>query len=93
MWLPTSIIEDVKKVARVHYVGMSDCETWNKHRREGELRLLTGWAWTARNGREFRQGFKTITVAYRDAWYELVDKSEAPSISRARLRVVARRAA
>ena len=89
MWLPANIIADVERVARIYYVAVADTKLWNEHRREGELRLLTGWCWTARNGRAFRQGFKTATVAYRDAWYALVKESEAPPIARPRLRVVA----
>ncbi len=90
MWLPNDIIADVDRVARIYYVAVADTKLWNEHRREGELRLLTGWAWSARNDpRAFRQGFKTPTVAYRDAWYSLVEHREAPSIARPRLRVVA----
>jgi hypothetical protein len=82
MWLPANIVAAVDRVARIHYVTVEDTRLWNEHRRNGELRLLTGWCWTARNGRSFRQGFKTPTVAYRDAWYSLVSNSEAPEIAR-----------
>jgi hypothetical protein len=94
MWLPKDIIEAVDHVARLHYVNVNDTKRWNEHRREGELRLLTGWAWTAREGSGHRQGFKTITIAYRDAYYSLVKNRAAPSLSRRpKLRVVARRVA
>lgn len=93
MWLPKDVIEQVESRARFHYVGVADTHRWNEHRREGELRLLTGWAWTAKDGSAHRQGFKTMTVAYRDAYYSLIKHVEAPSLSRPRLRVVARRAA
>lgn len=89
MWLPANIIADVERVARIYYVAVADTKLWNEHRRDGELRLLTGWCWSARNGRAFRQGFKTATVAYRDAWYALVAQAEAPPIARPQLRVVA----
>jgi len=92
MWLPANIVADVEHVARIYYVGVNDTKLWNKHRRSGELRLLTGWCWTARKGYAFRQGFKTQTVAYRDAWYALVAHSEAPPIARPRLRVIASKA-
>lgn len=88
MWLPANIIADVDRVARIYYVAVADTKAWNEHRRDGELRLLTGWCWSARGGGAFRQGFKTPTVAYRDAWYALVEKREAPAIARDRLRVV-----
>jgi hypothetical protein len=88
MWLPNAVFEDVKKVARVHYVNVAMCKTWNEHRRHGELRLLTGWCWTAKDGRSFKQGFKSETIAYRDAWYELVQHTSLPNIGRPRLRLV-----
>lgn len=88
MWLPDSVVADVNRVARVHYIGQDDCARWNEHRDPGELRLLTGWCWSARDRRAFRQGFKSMTVAYRDAWYQLVRQADAPSIIQTRLRVV-----
>lgn len=88
MWLPNDIIAEVGRVARIHYVAVGDTKLWNEHRREGELRLLTGWCWTARDGSDYRQGFKTQTVAYRDAYYALIRQSAAPPLSRGRLRVV-----
>ena len=83
MWLPATIIAEVDRVARIYYVAVADTKLWNEHRRDSELRLLTGWCWSARDGRVFRQGFKTQTVAYRDAWYALVEERAAPAISRA----------
>jgi hypothetical protein len=88
MWLPNDIIAEVEAVVRIHYIDATACKVWNEHRREGELRLLTGWCWTARNGRDHRQGFKTRTVAMRDAWYALVQHRATPAVTRARLRVV-----
>lgn len=73
MWLKETVIADVDKVARFRYITKADCELWNAHRREDELRLLTGWEWIARDGSgRHCQGLKTLTVAYRNAWYELV---------------------
>ena len=92
MWLPKSVIESVDGRAHVRYIGVADTAAWNKHRQAGELRLLTGWCWTAKSGREFRQGFKTETVCYRDAYYSLVSNSAAPPIARPRLRVITRAA-
>lgn len=89
MWLPSDVVRAVEEVARFYYVSVVDTHRWNEHRREGELRLLTGWAWTSKDGSSHRQGFKTMTVAYRDAWYSLIQHREAPlSIRRGRLRVV-----
>jgi hypothetical protein len=94
MWLPTSTIEQVDRVAKIRYISKAECEAWNAHRREGELRLLTGWEWIARDGSSHCQGFKTETVCYRNAWYALIRKEEAPSLPtnlrrRTRLRLVA----
>ena len=89
MWIPNNIVAEVDRAARIHYVDRAMCVRWNEHRKPDELRLLTGWAWTAKDGRSFRQGFKTTTVAYRDAYYSLVRHEEAPPIARPRLRVVA----
>ena len=89
MWLPSHAINAVDQVAHITYVSRRQTELWNKHRRDGELRLLTGWAWTARNGRSYRQGFKTMTVAYRDAYYSLIQHSAAPMNLRPRLKVAA----
>ena len=88
MWLPANIIADVERVARIYYIDVAQTRRWNEHRQEGELRLLTGWVWSARDGREHRQGFKTMTVAYRDAWYALVRQEAAPIGRRPSLRVV-----
>jgi hypothetical protein len=88
MWLPANIIAEVDAVARIYYVGVDDTRLWNEHRREGELRLLTGWCWATKSGRDFRQGFKTATVAYRDCYYALISNAGAPPIARQRLRVV-----
>ena len=93
MWLPDSIIAEVKAVARWRYVNQAETKLWNEHRREGELRLLTGWEWTARKGDRWQQGLKTETCCIRDAWYALVSESAAPPIARPRLRVVASRKA
>jgi hypothetical protein len=80
-WLPTSIITDVEKVARISYIPVAHTMRWNEHRRAGELRLLTGWQWSARDHSDFRQGFKTMSAAYRDCWYYLVQGTSAPSIA------------
>lgn len=93
MWLKDSVISDVERVALIRYVGVDECRRWNEHRREGELRLLTGWMWAAKRGRSYQHGFKTRTIALIDAWYHLVAETEAPAVDRPRLRVVSRRAA
>ena len=56
MWLPNDIIADVDRVARIYYVAVADTKLWNEHRREGELRLLTGWAWSTSTLRCARRG-------------------------------------
>ena len=93
MWLPNDVVAAVDRVARVHYIDRAACVRWNSVRRDGELRLLTGWCWTAKSGSHHRLGLKTKTVCYRDAWYELVhaQHAAAPGLPRRRheLRAVA----
>lgn len=89
MWLPKDVLDAVDKAASVDYVDAARCKVWNDHRKAGELRLLTGWRWVARDGSDSRQGFKTETVCYRDAYYALVRHSAAPGLARRRLRLVA----
>lgn len=88
MWLPRDIILEVEAVARITYIDAVQTARWNKYRQPGELRLLTGWAWIARNGRDSRQGFKTQTVAFRDAYYALCRREEAPAFERRRVRLI-----
>ena len=85
MWLPANIIKDVDEVARIYYINVAESQRWNAHKGEGELRMLTGWCWSAKNSDQHRYGFKTITIAYRDAWYELVKKQATPSIHKFRV--------
>jgi hypothetical protein len=86
MWLPNTIIESVDEYARIYYIDAKMCQNWNTHRKEGELRMLTGWCWVSKTDtRNSRQGFKTMTVAYRDAYYALVRKELAPRPTALRL--------
>lgn len=80
MWLPNDVVKSVDAVARIYYINKIESQRWNEHRRRGELRMLTGWCWSAKASGEQRYGFKTMTVAYRDAWYSLVNKSELPRV-------------
>lgn len=82
MWITMDVIKQVDKVARIRYITRSECELWNAHRRNGELRMLTGWEWIARDlsGRH-GHGYKTMTVAYVQAFYTLVKGEQAPQIA------------
>ena len=97
MWISRDMAKEIEDVARVFYVDMGMCARWNEHRREGEPRLMTGWAWEARAPHRghggHRLGIKTITACYIDAWYALVAKAEPPRVSRPRLKVVVETAA
>ena len=88
MWLPNAVVAQVDEVARFRYISAVDCERWNRNKAANELRMLTGFEWVSRDGKQSRAGFKTITVAYRDAYYALVRHSAAPS-TRKPLRAVA----
>jgi len=80
------VLTAMHKVATFRYVDRNTCKAWNEHRRGDELRLLTGWCWTERKAphRE-RQGFKTLSVCQRDAFYTLIRKETAPVPKRLRL--------
>lgn len=80
MWLPNDIVKEIEKVAVVRYISKAECELWNANRRKGELRLLTGWEWMARDKSTHCQGFKTVTVAYRAAYYALIRHEDTPSL-------------
>lgn len=94
MWLPNRVVAAVNEVARIGYIDMTLTKAWNEQRKEGELRALTGWYWVAKHGTEYRHGFKTMTMAYSDAWHSLVQHSQVPMVgsARARLRLVVRAA-
>jgi hypothetical protein len=84
------LVAKIDEVASFEYIDMSRARRWNEHRRDGELRLLTGWQWIAKDGSTHRQGFKTKSVAMRDAFYSLIEHREAPvAMRRVRLRVAA----
>ena len=87
------ILAEVDEVATVRYVNRADTAFWNKHRDENELRLLTGWMWEAKDKSGYKQGFKTQSVAYRDAYYALVRHEQAPGITRRRRLRLVRKAA
>ena len=84
MWLSNDVVAAVERRARITYINKAQTAHWNRYRGEGELRLLTGWTWTSKDGRSYRQGFKTRTVALRDAWYELVRREAVPPVTRLR---------
>ena len=80
MWLPRKIIREINAIARIRYISVEECKAWNKHRQDGELRLLCGWEWIEREGNRHRQGFKSQTVCLRDAYYVLIKGEEAPGL-------------
>ena len=81
MWLPNDIILQVDQVALIYYIDVNHTKRWNTYRKENELRLLTGWAWVSKVSGAYRYGFKTKTVAYRDAYYTLVLKTSQPVVT------------
>ena len=89
MFFTSDIIAAVDDVASIRYLNGRYCKLWNKHRRDGELRMLTGWVWTAKDGSVSRGGFKTISVAYRDCYYVLVQHASVPGLTSRRPRLVA----
>ena len=89
MWIKSEIVEDVDRVARVWFISWDMAQGWNAKRREGELRMMTGWVWTSRDGKQERVAFRTMTAAYIDCHYTLVARAAAPRLARPRLLRVA----
>lgn len=82
MWITMDVIKQVDKVARIRYITRSECELWNANRRNGELRMLTGWEWIARDlSGQHGSGLKTMTTCYIAAYYAVVKGQDAPSLS------------
>jgi hypothetical protein len=90
MWIANSIVAEVEDVVTIRYITLAECALWNEHRKPGELRLFTGWSWTARGIGEHQQGLKTYSAAVRDAYYRVVKQGVTPAMRRRRhLRAVA----
>jgi hypothetical protein len=89
MWIRSEIVTQVQEVARIFYVDVGMATKWNEQRKEGELRMMTGWCWSAKKGGRERTGIKSITTAYIDAYYALVVEAAPPRITIPRLRVAA----
>lgn len=85
MWLPNAILDQVDQIARFRYISREDCARWNKHRAANELRMFAGYEWISRDNKQSRSGFKSLTVAYRDAYYALIRDTAAPPYRRLRL--------
>jgi hypothetical protein len=88
MWIQRELADAVDQCAIVFYIDQSMTAGWNENRRANEPRLMTGWCWESRNGGGHRTGIKTITAAYIDAWYALVQHQKPPRLKRAQLRLV-----
>lgn len=74
-------IDEVERVARIYYLNKHQTKLWNDNKRGNELRLLTGWVWVSKANGQTRMGFKTRSVALRDAFYTLVKHKAAPGQS------------
>jgi hypothetical protein len=82
MWIPNEYIEQVEDLVTIDYLDHARCALWNEHRRPGEMRLFTGWCWTAKTGNEHQQGLKTYSACVRDAYYSFVLRTNSPRIRR-----------
>lgn len=91
-----ALIDEVEERVGIFYVGVERRDSWNKSRPEGTLRLLTGWAFIEKGGRRrIRGGYKSKSVAIREAYYLVLQGLEtAPGLeARPRLRMAKGRAA
>lgn len=80
-YFTNAITEEIEAVARVFLLTGAMAKNWNDHRRDEELRQLSGWCWVEKKGhsRRYRVGFKTRSAASRDAYYVLIEGREAPA--------------
>lgn len=85
MWIGNEIVKIVDGVADIYYINGVEAQRWNENRKAKELRMFSGWCWVCKRTGEQRYGFKTISVAYRDAYYALVTKSDLPKVRHLRL--------
>jgi hypothetical protein len=76
MWLSKKIREAVTENVQVFYLNWTAARMWNQKRDKGEPMVFTGWYW-AHRGREGGP-FKSMSSAYRDAWYLIVEQREPP---------------
>jgi hypothetical protein len=90
-FFPNDIVKEIEDVARISFMGKGDVKLWNENRRGAELRLLTGYAWTSKDGSQYGQGYRSYSAACRAAYYALVVQKAAPGLAgkKARLKVVA----
>jgi hypothetical protein len=73
-YFTNDLIEEIEEVVRVYYADVNFVQRWNATREPGVLRMLTGYAWIERGGeRRVRCGFKTKSVALRDAYYTILN--------------------
>lgn len=82
----SDIVDQVESVARIRYIARQDVKLWNDNRKDGELRLLSGWMWTSKaDPNQHQQGLKTMSAAIRDAYYVLIQHSAAPPVTARRM--------
>lgn len=76
------IVDEIETRVAVYYMDYERVRKWNANRPSGTLRLLTGWCWIEKGpGRRVRSGFKTRSVALRDAFYSVLQGLEvAPGV-------------
>ena len=89
-YFTNELTEQIQEQVRIYYADVDFVKKWNASREPGVLRLLTGFAWIERGGqRRVRCGFKTKSVALRDAYYTIIEGveiapgTEASRVSRA----------
>jgi hypothetical protein len=74
-----AIIDEIEEAVRIFRIDRTMAKTWNDHRRNNELRLLTGWTWSARDGSgRSKTGFQTYSAAARDAYYVVIKGHDQP---------------
>jgi hypothetical protein len=83
MWLNKQLVTDVHERVRVFYVSWAAACHWNERRDKDEPRIFGGWYWA--HGRTENGPFRSMSACYRDAWYKVVARTEAPRLYRREL--------
>jgi hypothetical protein len=80
MWLPNSLIEAVKDAdIKVFYVSFAATRLWAKGRDADEPIVFSGWYYA--RGPVEAGPFRSMSAAYRDAWYRMVERIAPPAVA------------
>jgi hypothetical protein len=80
MTLKRDVISRTDAKVQVVYVGRDTARLWNTRRKADDTPTFCGWYWF--RGHDEAGPFRTMSAAYRDAYYRFVLERETPGIGR-----------